>query len=315
MRVSTKGLMCVAVLLVPGTGLLEAQSADDNGICSRTAQVAKTACANDVIDNYWIAVGRCLNSADSAKRDSCIADARAARTESTQLCSQQFEARDNLCDALGEAAYDPPFDPRDFVDPLQIGKSVNPNPFFPLVAGSQWVYRSPSETVTIDVLGKVERIEGVPCIVVHDVVKHNGRTAEDTIDWFAQNVDGSVWYCGEQTGELEGGRVVDVTGSWRAGVEEARPGIIMQAVPRVGNTYRQEFALGDAEDAARILSITGSATVPAASCSKTCLVTREFTPLEPELREDKYYAPNIGLVLSVDRATGERLELIRYRIP
>jgi hypothetical protein len=315
MKVSTNGLMCVAALLGLGTGLLRAQSAEDSGVCSRTAQAAKTACAHDVIDNYWIAVGRCLNSSDSAKRDSCVTDARAARTESTQLCSQQFEARDDLCDALGEAPYDPSFDPGDFVNPLQIGKSINQNPFFPLVPGSHWVYRSPSETVIIDVLGKVERIEGVPCTVVHDVVKQNGETTEDTLDFFAQHVDGSVWYCGEQTGELEDRRVVDVTGSWRAGVEEARPGIIMQAVPRVGDTYRQEFALGDAEDAARILTITGSATVPAASCSKTCLITREFTPLEPELREDKYYAPNIGLVLSVDRATGERLELIRYRIP
>src|SRR5262245_52043416 len=314
MRISAAVVTCVAVLRVLGTGVLEAQSASDSGVCSRTTQAAKTACGHDVIDNYWIAFGRCINTADSADRDSCIADAKSARTESTQLCSQQFEARDDLCDALGQAAYDPPFDPRDFVNPLQIGKGVNPNRFFPLIPGSQWVYRSPSETVVIDVLGKVDRIQGVPCTVVHDVVKHNGQTTEETIDWFAQHVDGSVWYCGEQTGELENGRVVDVSGSWRAGREEARPGVIMQAVPHIGETYRQEFALGDAEDAARILSVTGSATVPAASCSKTCLITREFTPLEPDLREDKYYAPNIGLILTVDRATGERLELIRYRI-
>src|SRR5262245_42101971 len=245
MKVRTNEMTCVAVLLVVGTGFLEAQSAEDRGVCSRTAQAAKTACTHDVIDNYWIAVGRCLNSSDSATRNSCVADARAARAESTQLCSQQFEARDDLCDALGEAPYDPSFDPRDFVNPLQIGKTVNPNPFFPLIPGSHWVYRSPSENVTIDVLGKVERIEGVPCTVVHDVVKQNGQTTEDTIDWFAQHIDGSVWYCGEQTGELEDGRVVDVTGSWRAGNEEARPGIIMQAMPHVGDTYRQEFALGD----------------------------------------------------------------------
>lgn len=315
MRISAAGFTCVAVFLVFGTGVLQAQAATDNGVCSRTAKAAGTACGHDVIDDYWIAVGRCLNTADTAERDSCLAEAEAARTESTQLCSEQFEGRENLCNALGEAPYDPSFDPGDFVNPLQIGKSVTPNRFFPLVPGSQWVYRSPSETVTIDVLGKVERIEGVPCTVVHDVVKHNGQTIEDTLDWFAQHVDGSVWYCGEQSEELEDGRVVDVAGSWRAGDEDARPGIIMQAVPHVGDTYRQEFALGDAEDAATIRSISASATVPAASCSHTCLVTREFTPLEPDLREDKYYAPNIGLVLSVDRTTGERLELIRYRIP
>ena len=143
---------------------------------------------------------------------------------------------------------------RAFVDPLEIGKSVRPNPFFPLVPGSQWIYASPLETVTVDVLGKSERIAGVPCTVVHDVVKHNGQTIEDTLDWFAQNIDGSVWYCGEQSEELLNGRVVDIGGSWRAGTDEARPGIIMQAVPHVGDTYRQEFALGEAEDAATIRS-------------------------------------------------------------
>lgn len=315
MRINVPGLVFIAVFLLSAAGVSHAQPADDGGACSRTAKAARTACGHDVLDNYWIAVGRCLNTANPAERDECLADARETRAEDTQLCADQLEARDSLCDAIGEAPYDPPFEPRDFVDPLEIGKSVAPNRYFPLVPGSQWVYRSPSETVTIDVLGKVERIAGVPCTVVHDVVKHNGETIEDTLDWFAQHEDGSVWYCGERTQELEDGRVVDVSGSWRAGDEEARPGIIMLAAPRVGETYRQEFALGDAEDAATVRSTTASATSRAASCTRTCLVTREFTPLEPALREDKYYAPGIGLILSVDRATGERLELIRYRIP
>jgi hypothetical protein len=231
------------------------------------------------------------------------------------LCAQQFDARNDLCRALGEAPYDPAFDAEDFVDPLQIGRSVRPNRFFPLVPGSQWFYRSPSEEVTINVLGTVRRIDGVPCTVVHDVVRHNGRTIEDTLDWFAQHVDGSVWYCGEQTGELEGGRVVDVSGSWRAGEEEARPAIVMQAAPQVGQAYRQEFLLGEAEDAAIVRTLNGSTAVLAASCDRSCLITREITPLEPDAREDKYYAPGVGLILSIDRTNGERLELIGYRIP
>jgi hypothetical protein len=315
MRISAAGFTCVAVLSTFGTGALPAQSASDGGACSRTARAARKACGHDVTNNYLIAVGRCLNTSDAAERDACLAEARDARTEATQLCSQQFEARDDLCDLLGEAPYDPSFDPADFVDPLQIGKSVTPNRFLPLVPGSQWVYRSPSETNIIDVVGKVERVEGVPCTVVHDVVKQNGQTTEDTIDLFAQRVDGSVWYCGEMTQEMENGRVVNVEGSWRAGEDNARPGIIMEASPQVGDTYRQEFLLGDAEDAATVRTVTGSATVPAASCSKTCLITPEFTALEPDLHEDKYYAPNIGMILQIDHATGERLELIRYRIP
>jgi hypothetical protein len=109
--------------------------------------------------------------------------------------------------------------------------------------------------------------------------------------------------------------LVSLHGSWKAGRDLARRGVIMPGAPHVGDVYRQEFALGDAEDAAENISLSGSATVPAASCVRSCLVTREFTPVEPDLSELKYYAPNIGRILSVDRRTGERLELVRYRIP
>jgi hypothetical protein len=315
MRIGTAGLMLMAGFVISGTRNMEAQTTQDGGVCSRTAQAAGKACGHDVADNYLIAVGRCLNTIDAAARDSCLDQARDTKAEEQQLCSAQLDAREDICDTLGEAPYDPPFDPHDFVNPLQIGKSVNPNRFFPLVPGSQWIYTSPSEHVTIDVLGQVRRIKGVPCTLVHDVVSLNGKTLEDTIDFFAQHADGSVWYCGELTGELQNGRVVDVSGSWLSGEENARPGIVMEAVPRVGDGYRQEFLLGDAEDTATVRSLTASAKVPAASCARTCLVTREFTPLEPDQLEDKYYAPNIGMVLNVDRVTGERLELIRYRIP
>jgi hypothetical protein len=313
MKIQVAGTICLALLLVFWTSTV--QSAGDGGVCSRTARIARTACGHEVTNAYWTAVGRCLNVSDAAARESCIAAARRTRTEGAQLCAQQSDARSNLCDKLGEAPYDPRFEPGAFVDPLEIGKSVTPNPFFPLVPGSQWIYASPLETVTVDVLGRSERIAGVPCTVVHDVVKHNGQTIEDTLDWFAQNIDGSVWYCGEHSEELLNGRVVDIGGSWSAGTDQARPGVIMQAVPHVGDTYRQEFALGDAEDAATIRSTRASVTVPAASCASACLVIREFTPLEPDASEDKYYASNVGQILTVDRVTGERLGLIRYRIP
>ena len=287
MRISPAVLAYLVVFTLFGAERSQAQPANDNGVCSRTARIARTACGHDVMDNYEIEVGRCLNTADAAERGSCLAEAKAARVESTQLCSEQFEARDDLCDRLGDAPYDPSFDPGDFVNPLQIGKNVAPNRFFPLIPGSQWVYRSPSELNTVEVIGRVVRIQGVPCSVVHDVVNQNGQTTEDTLDFFAQRVDGSV-VCGEQTQEMENGRVVNVEGSWRAGVDEARPGIIMQAVPRVGDTYRQEFMLGDAEDAAINRSIQRIGD----SAGGIVLAhlpghAREFTALEPDGREEQ----------------------------
>jgi hypothetical protein len=38
--------------------------------------------------------------------------------------------------------------------------------------------------------------------------------------------------------------------------------------------------------------------------------TIEFAALEPDAFEWKFYAPNVGLVLIVDLATGDRIELV-----
>jgi hypothetical protein len=287
------------------------------GFCVKSAELALSACEHGVRDDHGIALGRCYNTADENARQTCIAAANAERDEGPEDCEDQFDARLELCDALGTAPYDPPeFVGGNFVDPLQIGRSVRPNPYFPLDPGRKWVYRSEDETVTVEVLGQVIRIAGVPCTVVRDIVTEDGgRTVEDTMDWFAQHRDGTVWYCGEISAEYENGQIVGFEGSWRAGTDNARAGKIMPINPRVGEIYRQEFALGDAEDVGQVISITGSESAPAASCDGRCVVTRDFTPLEPDALEHKYYASGVGLILEVKPETGERLELVELTVP
>jgi hypothetical protein len=80
--------------------------------------------------------------------------------------------------------------------------------------------------------------------------------------------------------ELE---LVSIDGSFKTTRDGALPGILIPAAPRVGDAYRQEAGIGNAEDAVEVLSVTGDETVPGASCAGNCLVTREFTPLEPVL--------------------------------
>jgi hypothetical protein len=89
----------------------------------------------------------------------------------------------------------------------------------------------------------------------------------------------------------------------------------------VGATYRQEWAPGDAEDMATVLSTTyGWGNDPDLDhlvpqelaedlCNDDCLVTREFTPISPGGSERKYYAPGIGLFLEVNLEDGEIVEL------
>jgi hypothetical protein len=207
-------------------------------------------------------------------------------------------------------AYHPSVDPTKFVEVID-------NPYMPLQPGASWTYTGTvdGERQRNDVVVRPEHktIMGIPAAVVRDTVKDaDGAPIEVTTDWYAQDTDGNVWYLGEDSKELQNGKVTSTQGSWEAGVGGALPGIIMLAQPAVGTAYRQEFLRGEAEDLAKVVRLGESAKVAAGSYD-SLLVTREWTPLEPKNIEDKYYAPGVGNVLDVLTA-GElgRMELTRF---
>lgn len=313
------GLAAVVVAmfcLVSSTALTRGNDDDDEdqaGACTRTARAAFKACQFEVKDDYWIAIGNCSNLSAPNARAECKGAAQAAQGEGSEECGAQFEEREEVCEALGEAPYDPQINPSMFVDPAQIGNAVAPNLYFPLIRGRTRVYKKGTETVTVTVTGDTKVILGVTCAVIRDVVEDNGEVIEDTKDWYAQDVSGNVWYFGEIVQDFADGELVSIDGSFTAGVDGAKAGIIMKASPAVGDVYRQEFSLNNAEDLGKVLNLRGSATVPAASCNRTCLVTKDFTPLEPGVSERKFYAPGIGSILEISSTTGARLELVEIR--
>jgi hypothetical protein len=204
-------------------------------------------------------------------------------------------------------AYAPNIDPADFTTEID-------NKYFPLKPGTTYIYEGKTEEgterIVVTVTDDTRQVMGVECVVVRDKVFLNGGLIEDTFDWYAQDKKGNVWYFGENTKEYENGKVVSTKGSWEAGVDGAMPGIVMQADPKVGETYRQEYYPGEAEDMAKVLSLNESATVPYGSFDHL-LMTREWTPLEPNVVEQKYYAPGMGTVLEVGvKGTSDRVELI-----
>ena len=184
------------------------------------------------------------------------------------------------------------------LDPADFVAAVN-HPYWPMPVGAKWTY---SETeggdefkVVVEVLDETKDILGIATTVVHDQVTLDGEIVEDTTDWYAQDADGNLWYMGEDTAEYENGEIVSTEGSWEAGVDGAQPGIILPAAPEVGQSFRQEYLEGQAEDEARIVSISDRVVVDAGEY-EDAIATREVTPLEPDVLEYKWYAPGIGIV-------------------
>jgi hypothetical protein len=297
--------LAIVVLLAGGAcfGMTDAAAGSQgktDKVCAQTTKVAFKGCGKDVQDNYLIAQAKCLNLANPDEQDTCLTDAKSVREDEKSECRDVRDARIELCGALtmGGGPYDPVIDPANFVPADQIIG----NTYFPLKKGTKWVYENTAgETDTVTVTDQTTEIVGIPVVAVSDVVQVGGNTTENTVDWYAQDVDGNVWYFGEDTMATNPDNMLtSVEGAWETGVEGAKPGIIMPAVFTIGDVYRQEWLLGDAEDAAENLSMTETESAPAASCSGNCLKTHEYSPLEPDTSESKFYAPNVGVIVTLD---------------
>jgi hypothetical protein len=175
------------------------------------------------------------------------------------------------------------------------------NAWFPLTPGTTYVYRGvkdglPSRDI-VTVAHETTTIAGAPCAVVHDRLYLRGRLRERTTDWYAQDRAGNVWYFGEDTAELDAaGHVTSREGTWRAGRDGAVAGIYMPAHPRPGQSGRQEYYRGHAEDHYRVVRLHASVTAPYVT-SHDGLLTAEWTPLEPGVLDHKLYVRGIGTVL------------------
>jgi hypothetical protein len=200
------------------------------------------------------------------------------------------------------------------LDPADLGPDIT-NPWFPLGPGTRWTYREVDEDgevleVVVTATPETRMIaNGVEARVVRDTVTSDGEIVEDTFDWYAQDALGTVWYLGEDTAEFEDGRISSHEGSFEAGVDDALAGVIMPADPTVGQKYRQEYYAGVAEDNGEVLALDGTAKVPAGSYDDL-VQTADTDGLEPDVLEHKFYAHDVGVVLTVDVESGAREELL-----
>lgn len=203
--------------------------------------------------------------------------------------------------------YNPEINASNFVDSVS-------NIYFPLRPGTVYTYTAQTEdgteSIVVTVLAETKMVTGVKCTVVRDVVSIDGQVIEDTFDWYAQDTGGNVWYMGEDVSNYENGELVDHEGSFEAGVDDAKPGIIMLAHPVLEMPYRQEYCFGEAEDWGKVVEEDLTITVPYGTF-ENCLKTEDWNALEPDAPiEFKYYAPGIGVIKEEAEDGSEVVELI-----
>jgi hypothetical protein len=237
----------------------------------------------------------------------CGSDDTPTVTQATPAASTTVESN------LPQGSEPVNLDPADFTTKID-------NPYWPMSPGSKWVYRETDtqgtrEKAVVEVTNETKKIaNGVVARVIRDTVSENGTPVEITDDWYAQDSAGNIWYLGEYVTNHQNGKVVDHSGSFEAGVDGAQPGIAMPANPEPGLSYRQEYYKGQAEDKGAVITVgQEQVEVPFGHFDTGILMTRDLVPTEPKVQELKFYAPDVGPLLSVHTdGAGGRAELVSY---
>ena len=304
------------IMGVIGFSLISASAVFGATIDSPKKQMAGGTAAEDVICNS----GLTLMIKSSSGSAACVKPSTAMKLKDRgwgtvlKESSMMDEQREKMIQEKEMVEKEPIYDPKiilnDFVSEIN-------NKFFALVPGTMFIYEAETEDGMerneMYVTNNTKVVLGVDTVEVWDRVWLDDELIEETLDWYAQDKSGNVWYFGEDSKEYSLGKVTSTKGSWEAGVDGAKPGIIMQAEPKIGQSYRQEYYKNIAEDMAQVVSIDESVTVPYGSFTG-CLKTMDWNPLEPGTDEHKYYCPDVaGVVLEVSIEDGERVELMDVR--
>jgi hypothetical protein len=178
------------------------------------------------------------------------------------------------------------------------------SPFFPLVIGQVSEFRgeadSEREALTITTTDATIDVGGITARIIEERHTVDGELVEVSRNYFAHCAENNtVFYFGEDVDNYEAGQIANHDGSWRHGRAGATAGVIVPGLPLLGARYFQEIAPGTALDRAEVMQLNTRARTPYGTFDGV-LVTEETTPLEPDARETKMYAPGVGLIVDAE---------------
>jgi hypothetical protein len=136
----------------------------------------------------------------------------------------------------------------------------------------------------------------VEALVMEDREIKNGALEEVTLDYFAQDDAGTVYYLGEDVDEYENGKVKGHSGAWLLGKDTKNPGVIIPAHPKVGDKFKSEDVNKEIHEDDEVVSVNETVSVPA-GVYENCVKVKEM--LADGETEFKFYAPGVGVVREV----------------
>ena len=195
------------------------------------------------------------------------------------------------------------FDPDNFGDP-----ATGANSYLPVVPGTQWVregftdvgQRRVPHQVTTTVTDVYREIAGVRTVAIFDFELDGGQVTQTSLDYVAEDKNGNLWVLGGYTEDYQGGRYISAVDPWLSGVNGAKPGVLVQANPKV-QTRPYAVAQPDSEegDVAKVMQVGARRCVPF-RCFNDVLIVREGKISAPD-NEFKYYARDVGQIDNVPR--------------
>jgi hypothetical protein len=170
------------------------------------------------------------------------------------------------------------------------------NPYFVLEPGYQWVLEGGGVRMQITVLNQTKDVAGVTTRVVEEREWDKGQLMEVSRNYYALcEQSGDLLHYGEDVEVYKDGKLLKNEGTWLAGSNGNRPGLVLPGKPRLGMRYYQEIAPGVTLNRGEVVSLTESCKTPAGTF-KQCMKIKGTSGLDSNKLEYKFYAPQIGLV-------------------